>query len=35
MNVLDLIKKDLQNKKDMFGRPMIDTIVVLKKDNKG
>lgn len=35
MNVLDLIKKDLQNKKDMFGHPMIDTIVVLKKDNKG
>ena len=35
MNVLDLIKKDLQNKKDMFGRPMIDTIVVLKKDDKG
>ena len=35
MNVLDLIKKDLQNKKDMFGRPMIDSIVVLKKDDKG
>ncbi len=35
MNVLDLIKKDLQTKKDMFGRPMIDTIVVLKKDDKG
>ena len=35
MNVIDLIKKDLQNKKDMFGRPMIDTIVVLKKDDKG
>ena len=35
MNVLDLIKKDLQNKKDMFGRPMIDTIVILKKDDKG
>ena len=35
MNVLDLIKKDLQNKKDMYGRPMIDTIVVLKKDDKG
>ena len=35
MNVLDLIKKDLQHKKDMFGRPMIDTIVVLKKDDKG
>ena len=35
MNVLDLIKKDLQNRKDMFGRPMIDTIVVLKKDDKG
>ena len=35
MNVLDLIKKDLQNKKDMFGHPMIDTIVVLKKDDKG
>ena len=35
MNVLDLIKKDLQKKKDMFGRPMIDTIVVLKKDDKG
>ena len=35
MNVIDLIKKDLQNKKDMFGRPMIDSIVVLKKDDKG
>lgn len=35
MDVIDLIKKDLQNKKDMFGRPMIDTIVVLKKDDKG
>ena len=35
MNVLDRIKKDLQNKKDMFGHPMIDTIVVLKKDDKG
>ena len=35
MNVLDLIKKDLQNKKDWYGRPMIDTIVVLKKDDKG
>ena len=35
MNVLDLIKKDLQTKKDMFGRPMIDSIVVLKKDDKG
>ena len=35
MNVIDLIKKDLQNKKDMFGRPMIDTIVILKKDDKG
>lgn len=35
MNVLDLIKKDLQKKKDMFGRPMIDTIVILKKDDKG
>ena len=35
MNVIDLIKKDLQTKKDMFGRPMIDTIVVLKKDDKG
>lgn len=35
MNVIDLIKKDLQNKKDMYGRPMIDTIVVLKKDDKG
>lgn len=35
MNVLDLIKKDLQNKKDMWNRPMIDTIVVLKKDDKG
>lgn len=35
MTPLELIKKDLQNKKDMFGRPMIDTIVVLKKDDKG
>lgn len=35
MNVLDLIKKDLQNEKDIFGRPMIDSIVVLKKDDKG
>lgn len=35
MNVIDLIKKDLQNKKDWYGRPMIDTIVVLKKDDKG
>lgn len=35
MNTIELIKKDLQNKKDMFGRPMIDTIVVLKKDDKG
>lgn len=35
MDVIELIKKDLQNKKDMFGRPMIDTIVVLKKDDKG
>ena len=35
MNVLDLIKKDLQNKKDMYGRPMIDTLVILKKDEKG
>ena len=35
MNVIDLIKKDLQNKKDWYGHPMIDTIVVLKKDDKG
>lgn len=35
MNTIELIKKDLQNKKDMFGRPMIDTIVILKKDDKG
>ena len=35
MDTIKLIKKDLQNKKDMFGRPMIDTIVVLKKDDKG
>ena len=35
MNAIDLIKKDLQNKKDMYGRPMIDIIVVLKKDDKG
>ena len=35
MNVIDLIKKDLQNKKDWYGRPMIDTIVVLNKDDKG
>ncbi len=35
MDVIELIKEDLQNKKDVFGRPMIDTIVVLKKDDKG
>lgn len=35
MNTIELIKRDLQNKKDMFGRPMIDTVVVLKKDDKG
>lgn len=35
MDIVELIKKDLQNKKDMFGRPMIDTFVVLKKDDKG
>lgn len=35
MNVLDLIKKDLQHRKDMWNCPMIDTIVVLKKDDKG
>lgn len=35
MDPIELIKKDLQNRKDMFGRPMIDTIVVLKKDDKG
>ena len=35
MDVIELIKKDLQNRKDSFGRPMIDTIVVLKKDDKG
>lgn len=35
MKTVELIKKDLQNKKDIFGRPMIDTIVVLKKDDKG
>ena len=35
MDVIELIKKDLQNKKDMFGRPMIDTVVILKKDDKG
>jgi hypothetical protein len=31
MDVIELIKKDLQNKKD----PMIDTLVVLKKDDRG
>ena len=35
MNIIELIKKDLQYKKDWYGRPMIDTIVVLKKDDKG
>ena len=35
MDVIELIKKDLQNRKDSFGRPMIDTVVVLKKDDKG
>lgn len=35
MDAIELIKKDLQNKKDMFGRPMIDSIVVLRKDDKG
>lgn len=35
MDVIELIKKDLQNHKDVFGRPMIDTIVILKKDDKG
>lgn len=35
MDTIELIKKDLQNKKDMFGRPKIDTVVVLKKDDKG
>ena len=35
MDTIELIKKDLQNKKDFFGRPMIDTLVVLKKDDKG
>ena len=35
MKTVELIKKDLQNKKDIWGRPMIDAIVVLKKDDKG
>lgn len=35
MDIIELIKKDLSNRKDIFGRPMIDTIVVLKKDDKG
>ena len=35
MDTIELIKKDLQNKKDWCGRPMIDTIVILKKDDKG
>lgn len=35
MDTIELIKKDLKNQKDMFGRPMIDRIVVLKKDDKG
>lgn len=35
MNIIELIKKDLSNRKDIFGRSMIDTIVVLKKDDKG
>mgnify|MGYP006958175562 CR=1 FL=1 len=35
MKTVELIKKDLQSKTDQYGRPMIDTIVVLKKDDKG
>ncbi len=35
MDVIELIKKDLQNDKDMYGRPMIDSYVILKKDDKG
>ena len=35
MKTVELIKKDLQNKKDIWGHPMIDAIVVLKKDDKG
>ena len=35
MDAIELIKEDLQRKKDLFGRPMIDTIVILKKDDKG
>jgi len=35
MKTVELIKKDLQNRKDIFGRSMIDTIVILKKDDKG
>ena len=35
MDVLDLIKADLRNRKDIWGRPMIDTVVILKKDDKG
>ena len=35
MDVIELIKKDLQNKKDIYGRPMIDTVVILKKDDNG
>jgi len=35
MDVIELIKKDLQNTTDVYGRPEIDKIVVLKKDDKG
>lgn len=35
MDVIELIKQNLQTKKDMYGRPMIDTYVILKKDDKG
>ena len=34
MTPLELIKKDLQRRTD-YGRPMIDSYVILKKDDKG
>ena len=35
MTPLELIKKDLQSRTDYYGRPMIDSYVILKKDDKG
>lgn len=35
MDVVELIKKDLQDTTDMYGRPEIDKFVILKKDDKG